>query len=687
MEEAAPICPQDTQHNNHEGSGLPKQSSKAGNKSFTVPMVQPVEALKASPCPIENLATGLEFQQTVDFLSAKAESDGRLKYLLEVAASGNVSSSEQEEFMSYVQGLEIGERVPRGVGACSDYDGEKKPREGGKETGTKELKHGSELSHSQSKSSNHFDTQNRELSPPYSPIEESTHEDYSHSRSDVGVQVDIQCFVVPPLEQDSKHSAIALARDEETPKFSAHDPRSLDGPRPPIATPRKGLGEQSVSTNAAQHRSASSVIFNRDEYSMVPGFKGVCRSSSQPQGRAVPEISKHSAESNTAPNIVGAQGHGPSQDSHSRKEVLAYKKRIKELKEANKESSVEISILRQEAQALQIIEANMDRELQRTLRDKAHEIKRSQEIIDKLQSQNKNDLDSFKSALDELFQRLDEANLEIELLKKQLAEPDLARSTNYERSKQPVDQEELVEPIELQNLRDELAALKKRLASRDDPYPGFKFVYHDLLTAYSTREDFEQTSREIKIHKVAERCSKKETSTKLLANVREQRGQDPHQELISRPYSVPLVQPEFGNEVYAPKRGRGRPRKSHPKDDKSKTSNKTTSSVSIIIERKAESSGRSRSFPEQIADSDESSESTGQSEDEVEEHDDKQAISRGHENGRNPALHELLRRFDKAVGMPDNPRPCLVDGNLAMRDGTLVRHSSHRFQVTVDRAS
>ena len=679
MEELAPLCLQDAQHDNQERSDLLEQSSKIGDQTSTVHMVQPVEALKASPCPVENLATGLEFQRTVELLSAKAESDSRLKYLLEVVTSGNVSSSEEEEFMSHVHDLETGKRVPYGVSVCSNHDDEKELRKGGKEIGTKALKHSSQLSHSQSKSSNPFDPQNRELSPPYSPVEGPIHGDYSHARSDVGVQVDIQYLVIPPLEQDSKNKIIVLGNDEESPKFLAHGLDSLDDPQPPTAIPRKTSGKQSVRTNTAQHHSASSAIPDRDGYFIALGFNGVCRSSSQPQEKAIPEGSKHGVVSNTVPENFCAHNYGPSQDSRSRKEILAYKKRIKELKEANTESSAEILILRQEAEALQIVEADMDREVQRTLRDKAQEIKRFQEIIDKLRSQNKNDIDSLKSALEESFHRLNEASLEIELLKKQLAENDLARSAKYERSKQPVNQEELVEPIELQNLRDELAALKKRLASRDDPYPGFKFAYRGLLTACSATEDLEQTSREIKIHNVTDRHSKKETSTKLLANVRGQRGQDPHQELISSRYSVPLIQHEHGNEVYAPKRGRGRPRRSHLKDDKSTTSSKTTSSVSIIIERKAKSPGRSRSFPEQIADSDEISELTVQSKDEVEERDVSEEISRRHKKGRFPALHQLLGRFDKAVGIPNNPRPCLDNGNLAMRDGTLVRHSSYRF--------
>ena len=126
----------------------------------------------------------------VGMLSAKAETDERLEYLLRIVTSGEGTSAETEEFkMHFVDpalrrcGLE-NRTAPKSIEESTSQ-----PQEPQVGTGNHDSQRCSQVS--SQKSSNPFVPQYRELSPPYSPVEEAIIAENTQAKSDVGVQVDI----------------------------------------------------------------------------------------------------------------------------------------------------------------------------------------------------------------------------------------------------------------------------------------------------------------------------------------------------------------------------------------------------------------------------------------------------------------------------------------------------------------
>ena len=399
-------------------------------------------------------------------------------------------------------------------------------------------------------------------------------------------------------------------------------------------------------------------------------------------------MEEKSLQATLAPDAIGDESNKAVFDLCHLKEIKAYKKRIKKIKkEARsdaKEAETEIANLRNKLKAANAAKAYVSSELEKAVQE-SHRLHHSQ---------RGERMETYELALQKLNDSLDHAKLEIESLRDQLRRSVPSLSMRDVEIRQPI-RREGADENEILNLRDEVVALKKILASRDDPYRHFDFAHQDLLAASHAAGSLDEETREAKLKEISKRHRRKESSTQLLASARGQRGHDPHREIAGRPPSR-LILPSgpasaSSSTSDVPRRSRGRPRKSIMIEDRNVSSGQTDVSC-LDGQKKKRGRPKKRSMVCKDTDgSDDGSEWNDEGEDRMEREGKQHKIIR-QEQERNsdiedeykgdkseeeslPSAIEALRRFDEMVGIPKNPRPLRIDNALVMRDGTLVQHS------------
>ena len=265
-------------------------------------------------------------------------------------------------------------------------------------------------------------------------------------------------------------------------------------------------------------------------------------------------------------------------------------------------------------------------ETMRKLKRKHQKEKRANELkIRKAQS----DLDRMDErqtkALQEKELQLQQATDEIAKLKEQHTKALEGKETELQHAKAELDQlREKPEPrntneqgYELANLRDEVATLKDRLAIAEKPDDEWIKYLPTTTNFYEAaphlHPDVVSFDRDAKLKEIEKRPSRKQTFGKRLSNVRKERGLYPH-------YLF------------------GKPPTKEPSPARTAVAVVMSSDGGKVVEVEDQDSG---------------------------------ALSESSEESLS-GNEKAMRAFDQMMAVPNNPIPCLVDNQLAWRDGTRV---------------
>lgn len=240
----------------------------------------------------------------------------------------------------------------------------------------------------------------------------------------------------------------------------------------------------------------------------------------------------------------------------------------------------------------------MEKRHTKALQEKALQLQQAVDEIGKLKVQH-------TKALEEKETELQHAKVEVDQLREKLE----ARNTNEQEH-------------ELANLRNEVAALRDRLALAEKPNDEWIKYLPSTTNFYEaaphSHPDLVSFDRQAKLNEIEKRPSRKQTFGKRLSNVRKERGLYPHY-LAGK---LPTKEPSPARTAVAVV---------------------MSSDGGTVLELEdSDSEGLAESSEESLS---------------------------GNE--------KAMRVFEKMMAVPNNPIPCLVDNQLAWRDGTRVCTSDH----------
>lgn len=276
-------------------------------------------------------------------------------------------------------------------------------------------------------------------------------------------------------------------------------------------------------------------------------------------------------------------------------------------------------------------EVKLGRERVRKLEEKYRRKKRAYETkIQEAESERDRIGYQHSEALQEKELQLRQAIAEIDKLKEQHTEAIEEKQKELQHARAKIHQmrEELEarntneQGYELANLQDEIVALKNRLALAEKPDNEWIKYLPTTPNFYEAaphlHPDVMSFDRGAKLKEIETRPSRKQTFGKRLSNVRKERGLYPH---------------------YLP----GKQLMKEPSPART--------AVAVVVSSDGEKSA------------------------EAEEQDSGDLDERREESLSD--IHKAMRVFDDMMAVPKNPIPCLVDNQLAWRDGTRVCTSGY----------